>query len=69
MRELSTNTMPLVWTGWLYLEDGTPCAYVMPRNRPREADLVAFENWWEALAYAVTVAEADADAIYRGGPD
>lgn len=60
-------TIPNTQTGWTYSQSGTPCAYVLPLDRPAEATMIAFDNWWNALRFAVTFASLNG-CEYVGGP-
>lgn len=52
--------------GWCYSHARTPCAYVTDINKPEEAMMIPFDNWWDALRFAVTFAHYNG-AEYVGG--
>lgn len=64
---MTTCTVSDTQTGWAYTQAGTPVAFVMPLNEPREATVIAFPNWWNALRFAVTYAQLNG-CEYVGGP-
>lgn len=65
---MSADTLPAMRSGWTYSQAGTPCAYVMPVDRPGEASVTAFDTWWQALHYAVMYAQIYPRCRYVGGP-
>lgn len=53
--------------GWTYTVDGTPVAFLMPNDQPREAHLFACTEWWDALLLAVLLAKENG-CEFVGGP-
>ncbi|OBX20624.1 hypothetical protein A9995_02685 [Erythrobacter sp. QSSC1-22B] len=55
-------------TGWTYTQAGRPVAFVMPLDDPGGATYIQFDNWWNALRFALTFAHYNG-CEYVGGPE
>jgi hypothetical protein len=65
MSDLNIHTDTL--TGWTYTQAGRPVSFVMPLDAPGDATVIRFDNWWNALHFAVTFAHYNGRE-YFGGP-
>ncbi|MEN8859017.1 hypothetical protein [Qipengyuania flava] len=53
---MSLTTIPHTQTGWTYTQSGKIVGFVMPVDDPANATHILFDDWWQALRFALMLA-------------